>query len=93
MFWIILIVLVVGGAVFAAASMKGKQQAFVDMGDVTGKTINEIIAKVGPPSSVSAVGAGEELYQWIETNSAGGYHYALLFKDGKCEGYTHQHAQ
>ena len=77
--------------VVAAANVSGRANAFVKMGDVQGKTLAEIVAAVGSPTSVSAVGDGTQLYQWMKVTQAGSYHYALLFIDGVCLGYTHQH--
>lgn len=89
----VIVVLVVGGVV-AALSISSDSQKFVQMGDITGKTTAEIIAVVGPPSSISGMADGGQLLQWMKTNSAGGYHYAIAFDaEGKAVGYTHQWAQ
>jgi len=89
--WIVLAVVIVGG-VFAAFSLSNDQGAFAKLGDVTGKSPEEVQAVVGAPTSISAVAENQVLYQWIKTNQAGGYHYALLFEDGRCKGFTHQHS-
>jgi hypothetical protein len=95
----ILVILVIGGllAVFAArASRRGRPlpRNFVSMGNITGKSKDEIVKVVGPPNSISTV-AGGILYQWISTRGGlirgHGSHYAILFdKDMKAIHYTHQ---
>jgi hypothetical protein len=73
--------------------MGSKAQAFVDLGDIRGKPEEEIIAAVGPPTSISATPEGK-LLQWMLVGEVGGYHYAILFDlEGKAIGYTHQYAQ
>ena len=89
--WILIGVAVIG-ALAAGIALAGGENNFARLGDVTGKTPDEITAVVGPATSISAVGPGQVLYQWIKTNQAGGYHYALLFEDGLCVGFTHQHS-
>ena len=83
-------VLVVGG-IIAGISISSGSNRFAEIGDITGKTEAEIIAAVGPPNSISGMADGGKLLQWMQTNSAGGYHYAIAFDaDGKAVGYTHQ---
>src|SRR5260221_6900713 len=63
---------------------------FRALGDMTGKTSDEIIAAVGNPSSMSSMAHDQTLLQWQET----GCHMALLFgPDGKLLKITHQFAQ
>jgi len=65
-------------------------QRFVSLGDMRGKTADEIIAVVGNPSSISSMAAGRTLLQWQAT----GCHMALLFgPDGKMVKITHQYAK
>lgn len=93
MTWIVAILIggLVLGVVINAFKVQGAVDKFVGMGDIRGKPIATVIAVVGPPSSISAAGAGQTLYQWIETNTAGGYHYAILADgDEKAVGFTHQ---
>jgi hypothetical protein len=62
---------------------------FKALGDMTGKTENEIIGGVGPPTSRSAMAHGQTLLQWQAT----GYHVALLFDaEGRMLGITHESA-
>jgi len=62
---------------------------FLVLGDMTGKTADEIIAVVGRPVSISSMAAGETWLQWQAT----GCHMALLFgPDGKFLKITHQYA-
>lgn len=58
-------------------------------GDLAGKTADEIIARVGPPTSRSAMANGQWLLQWQAT----GYHIALLFDaEGRVLKLTHESA-
>jgi hypothetical protein len=57
---------------------------------MTGKTVDEIIAVVGHPSSYSSMAGGQTLVQWQGT----GCHMALLFgPDGKMVKIKHQYAR
>lgn len=55
------------------------QKKFQSLGDMSGKTYNEIRRVVGPESSVSRTTAGDgslvTIRQWIST----GYHIVLMF--------------
>ncbi|MFY9674880.1 MAG: hypothetical protein WAK13_10535 [Terriglobales bacterium] len=56
---------------------------------MTGKTIDEIVAVVGQPSSRSSMAHGQLLLQWQAT----GYHMALLFNpEGQLVKITHESA-
>ena len=61
-------------------------EKFLFLGKLVGKTREQIIAKVGYPTSRSVMSEGKELLQW----QAGGYHIALLFDGDICEGITHE---
>ena len=57
---------------------------FEKLGNLQGKSLDEIIAACGKPQSISPVEGGK-LYQWISS----GCHMALLFdEDNKCLGIT-----
>lgn len=83
----------IGSILFAlqkhAVTSPGRElhRKFVALGNVMGKTKSEIIAQVGPPTSISALAAGKTLLQWQAT----GCHMALRFNGESCEGITHQH--
>ena len=62
------------------------KQRFGSLGQLPGKTKEEIIAVVGPPNSISAAPGGKTLLQWM----APGYHVALLFEGDACLGITHE---
>lgn len=54
-------------------------------GVVAGKTLAEVKKFCGAPSSVSAMGNGQTLYQWQAT----GYHIALVFDENDvCVGIS-----
>ena len=62
---------------------------FLSLGNMTGKTANEIAAVVGRPTSISSMAGGMTLMQWQAT----GCHMALLFRaDGQFLKITHQYA-
>lgn len=86
--WIILGGIVL--AVFISALVRAPGQSlnsrFVALGELRGKTKDEIVSAVGPPNSVSAAPEGKTVCQWIAT----GYHIALLFDGDTCEGITHE---
>lgn len=67
-----------------ASSFKKRLYA---LGHLTGRTKDEIILVIGVPNSFSAVADGKELLQWQRP----GYHIALLFSEGICEGATHEY--
>ena len=86
--WLVAAVLVGGviNAAMQAESGNGLAQKFVALGNMMGKTEEEIIAAVGEPTARSVIGPGLILLQWQKAN----YHIALKFKDGLCEGVTHE---
>lgn len=63
------------------------QKKFISLGNMSGKTLDEITQVVGPPNSVSTITEGKVLYQWVTTN----YHIALLFNEGLCEKITSEY--
>jgi hypothetical protein len=78
------------GAANSAVRASGRelQRRFIALGVMTGKTKAEIVAAVGPPSSISQLPDGKMLLQWI----ASGYHIALRFDGEKFDGVTHEFA-
>ncbi len=88
-FWYIWVIPAVGGIlwwIISSALVKAPgnilQNKFAELtkdtnGVIAGKTLAEVKAKCGAPSSVSAMGNGTTLYQWQATS----YHIALLFDD------------
>ena len=89
--YVLIFVSLLGSVVWAIASSmstQGVKRKFSDMGVIAGRTKEDVIACVGSPSSISAVGDGIELLQWQIT----GYHIALKFTNGICDGVTHEFA-
>lgn len=88
--WIIIIAvaLPVTWAIASALAVAGVKKKFADLGVLTGKTKGEIFFAVGPPNSMSSIGPGKELLQWQTT----GYHIALIFTDGICDGVSHEYS-
>ncbi len=63
------------------------QAKFLSLGNMTGKTKDEIIATVGQPNAMSYMFDGKILLQWM----ADGYHISILFtSDGKFFGITQE---
>lgn len=92
-FLIVIIVIIAIGALTASARLSSIQNKFVKLGNLVGRTKEEIIKAVGPPSSVSSLPGGESLLQWQHISRAGGYHIALRFDpQGRCKGVTHEHS-
>jgi len=88
--WTLLGGSLLSGATNAAVRAPGRelQRKFVALGVMTGKTKEDIVAAVGPPSSISQLPDGKMLLQWIAT----GYHIALLFDGETFDGVTHEFA-
>lgn len=63
------------------------KQRLYRLGHLVGRKKDEIILAIGTPNSFSTVGNGKELLQWQRP----GYHIALLFTDGICDGSTHEY--
>lgn len=73
--------------------MANLSQKFAALGNIRGMPIEDIKKRVGRPTSKSSTANGM-LYQWMKFGIFGGYHYAISVDcDGKCIGYTHQHAK
>ena len=69
------------------------RDAFVNLGTITGMPMRDIVATVGPPSSISTV-AGGTLYQWIQVGQGTHVHYAILADhEDRALHYTHQSVQ
>ena len=98
-FWYIWVLPIVGGLIlhlFTSAAVKAPgnllQTKFANLtkdtaGVITGKTYAEIVNACGSPNSVSPVGDGTKLCQWMAT----GYHIALLFDENDvCLGISHE---
>lgn len=89
---LILALTTLGGIVFYAitqssvrASGVSLSNKFVSLGDLRGKTLDEIVSVVGEPNSTTALGNGQVLVQWQAT----GYLIALLFDENNiCLGIS-----
>jgi hypothetical protein len=81
--------MIVGAIQVASVTNPGKElhAKFVSLGTLSGRTKDEVVAVVGAPSSISAIGEGQTLLQWQAT----GCHMALRFTGEICDGITHQH--
>ncbi len=76
-------------SVMQNVSGKAKQR---EIGDGRGWTMEQMVARLGRPQSISDMGTGEILAQWQQVSQTGGYHYAYIFRDGVCQGMTHMHS-
>lgn len=88
---IIAILAILIGGVMLAVVLSGSgsrqlQQRFIEMGELQGKTLDEILIKVGQPNLMTAAQDGK-IYQWKRPK----YRIALLFdKNNICKGVTHE---
>lgn len=59
------------------ATLPGRDLAvkFQSLGDMTGKTFDQIVSVVGLPNARAGMAHNQMLYQWLAT----GYHIAILF--------------
>jgi len=73
-------------AVRAPGAMLRKK--FQAQGNMTGKSLEEIVAACGPFKSQSSLANGRTLYQWMAT----GYHIALIFENNKVLSISHESA-
>jgi len=83
-FWYLYVLPFIGGLIIyviikavvraPGASLRTKFQM---LGVLKGKTLSEIVAKVGQPNSVSVGAEGVRIRQWMAT----GYHIVLLFDE------------
>jgi hypothetical protein len=62
------------------------QKKFISLGVLSGKTRTQITSVVGEPNSISGLGDGRSILQWMQTN----YHIALIFNGDICEGVNHE---
>ncbi len=93
-FWYVWVLPVVGGLLwFIITKMVVKAPGtllatkFAKLGTLKGRSYNEIVAACGAPASVSPMGDGQKLCQWMATS----YHIALLFDENNiCLGVTHE---
>lgn len=89
---LILALTTLGGIVFYAitqasvrASGVSLSKKFVSLGDLRGKTLDEIVSVVGEPNSTTALINNQVLVQWQAT----GYLIALLFDENNiCLGIS-----
>ena len=91
--WIVLIGLVAGPIIGGLFHTNRVVNKFAGLGDIVGTPVQQIIARVGPPTSISAMPDGT-LYQRQKIIGASGYYYAILVDaHGNAVGFTHQSVQ
>jgi hypothetical protein len=87
---ILIIILFAGILLYAITSAgvrapgKAMGNKFRSLGDMHGKTLQEIVAVVGDPISTADMGGDKTLYQW----AASGFHIALLFSGQTCDSIS-----
>ncbi len=62
------------------------QQKFVSLGNMAGKTDEEIFTVAGKPNGIAHMGEGRYIYQWSDT----GYNIAILFEDRKVKSIINE---
>jgi hypothetical protein len=67
-----------------------KRSARRRVGDGRGMTLAQVVAILGKPQAKSINDAGDTVYQWMQANQLGGYHYVYVFRDGVCLGLAHE---
>jgi len=70
--------------IYASKSVR-LQNRFKRLGRLEGRSVEEVIQFVGAPGHRSAAGPGREILEWRRV----GFHIALSFRDGVCDGVTH----
>ena len=73
-------------AVIYAVKSARLQNRFQRLGAVKGRALEEILRIAGEPSHRTRLGANRELLEWRRV----GFHIALAFTDGLCDGVTHE---
>jgi len=72
---------------FSIPSSQALQNKFASLGHLRGKNLDQIVSIVGDPQSISDLGNGTLLYQWLVP----GYQIALIFDTNKiCLGINNQ---
>ena len=63
---------------------------FTNLGNLTGKSLDDIVGAVGSPDHISTLPDGTVLYQWISNkySTTGSYHVALIFENNLCLGVS-----
>jgi hypothetical protein len=90
---VIIVVIAVGIAVTqtqqedVTAPGRALAKKFGALGNLQGRTKQEIVASVGRPTSFSALTGNQTLLQWQAT----GFHIALIFDGEICGGVTHEY--
>ena len=87
-YWLIIVIVISifgSGGWFVNLQGKELRRKFETLGELKGKTKQEIVAAVGHPSAVSAAADGKTLCQWMKT----GFHIVLVFNGDLCEGISH----
>lgn len=69
--------------VYAARSVR-LQNRFRALGQVQGRTLEEIVKQVGPPNHHTMLVNEREILEWRRV----GFHVALSFTRGVCDGMT-----
>jgi hypothetical protein len=73
--------------VYAARSVR-LQNRFRRLGTTEGRTLDEIVKLVGPPNHHTKLAEGREILEWRRV----GFHRALSFSNGVCDGQIDVHA-
>jgi hypothetical protein len=70
---------------------KGKVGEIYRLGVLNGRSLAEISAVLGSPSSYSQMAGGKRLIQWLQTSAYGeSFHYSFIFDGDICVGIHHQ---
>jgi hypothetical protein len=73
-------------AVIYAVKSARLQNRFEKLGVLKGRSLDEIVKTAGKPSHRARLGADRELLEWRRV----GFHIALTFTAGVCDGVAYQ---
>ena len=74
--------------IYAARSARLRNR-FKNLGALQGRTLDEIVKFAGKPSHRGRVAPDREVLEWRRV----GFHIALAFTDGVCDGVTYVEGQ
>jgi Na+-translocating ferredoxin:NAD+ oxidoreductase RnfG subunit len=73
-------------AVIYAVKSARLQNRFRQLGALKGRALDEVLKVAGKPSHRTKLGANRELLEWRRV----GFHIALTFTDGVCDGVVYE---
>lgn len=85
-YWLIIFIVLSffgwGGYSSATAPGRALRKKFAALGELKGKTKQEIVAVAGNPAAIAGTSDGKTCCQWMKS----GFHIVLIFNGEICEG-------